>query len=392
MSARVATYLDFNAGAPPSPRVIEALLSFLSDPQRLTGNPSSTHSFGRKTKAILRDARDQVARTISADPTQIQFTSSGTESCQAAIRSVLESALEIGEKPHWILTAAEHDAVDSMTGWLEARGGSVSRVALDAEGRPKLEELESLLRPETRLVSAIWVHNETGVVTDIAELARILREKGRNQVRLHLDAAQAWGKLPIRVHETGADFLSFSGHKIGALSGTGFLWTRPGVTQGRGGRLFPGTQEGGRRGGTENFLGIASLGAASLDVDPQRYAREVGPLRDQLERLVLERIPGAILYGAGAPRVANTSLIGFGEIPSEALLMNLDLEGFAVSAGSACSSGVQGPSRVLQAMGVDERRSKSRLRISLHPGLGVAELEAFVGALARVVARLSVKT
>jgi len=365
--------------------VIEALLHFLSDPLRLTGNPSSTHAFGRKAKAVLRDARDRVARTLSADTAQIQFTSSGTESCQAAIRAVLEPALQAGEKPHWILTAAEHDAIESMAGWLEARGGSVSRLPLDFGGRPRVEELEKLIRPGTRLLSAIWVHNETGVITDIAALARITQARG---VRLHLDAAQAWGKLPIRALETGADFLSLSGHKIGALPGTGVLWTRPGMSIPVAGRLLPGTQENGRRGGTENLLGLASLGAACLDVDPDRYAREVGPLRDALECRVRELVPGAVIHGAGAPRVANTSLIGFGEIPSEPLLMNLDLEGFAVSAGSACSSGIQGPSRVLQAMGVEEPRSRSRLRISLHPGLGLPDVEAFAGALARVVARL----
>jgi cysteine desulfurase len=399
MQARAAIYLDANAGAPLSAAAIESILPLLADagasvqtggPPRafsaaILGNPSSTHSEGRSSKRRLRQAREQIARSLGPGvrPEDLIFTSSGTEANQMAVRAVLEPMLLRGEKPHWILTAGEHDAHMQMIRWLEARGGSVSLLPLCADGSLDLGKLDLLWRPETSLVSAVWVNNETGVISDIEALAREAQRRG---VPLHLDGAQAWGKLVLDLPATGARLASFSGHKIGALAGTGILWHAPEmakiVAQGA---LFPGKQEGGLRGGTENLLGAVALGAAASALDPVAWAREMGPLRERLEQEIKRAIPGARIHGQGAARVANTINLGFEGVEHDGLVMALDLAGYCVSSGSACSSGVTQPSHVLQAMGLSDARARSALRISLPPGISWRELEGFVPALSQAV-------
>lgn len=333
-------------------------------------------------KSALRRARTQVAASLGSlvRPEDLVFVSSGTEAAQMAIRSVLEPLLVKGEKPHWILSAGDHDAHHQMITWLEARGGSVSLIPLRSDGVPELDACQNLWRPETRLVSAIWVNNETGVITDALKLSRICAERS---VPLHLDAAQAWGKLPVDLARLEAKLVSFSGHKIGALAGTGVLWRSENMRLDA--PIFPGKQEGGSRGGTENLMGAASLGAAASELDPAAFRADVEPLRDRMEREILRAISGVSIYGAGAARIANTSSLGFEGIEKDGLVAALDLAGYCVSSGSACSSGITEPSRVLMAMGMSSAQARSAVRVSLARETRWEELEGFVAALARAV-------
>lgn len=377
-------YLDANAGAPLRTEVLTALPSWLA----LLSNPSSLHSFGRKAKRLLNDARDQVARSLGPRTLseQILFTSSGTEANQLAIRSTFEPALLRGEKPHWITTSVEHDSILRMVDWLKERGGTVSVLPVDSEGRPEVERLSELVRPETRLVSAIWVNNETGVITDVEQLSR---EALKARVPLHLDGAQAWGKIPLTLLDQASSstikFVSFSGHKIGALSGTGVLWRAGDVHPHP---LMPGSQEFGIRGGTENLIGILSLGTAAACLSPMTWERNLLPIRESLEREILSQIPGVIINGAGAPRVANTMNLSFERIERAGLTSALDLAGFAVSSGSACSSGVTEPSHVLLAMGRPPGLALSSIRVSFTDAIPSDAAGEFVKALASSVQRM----
>jgi len=235
---KLAIYLDANAGARVHPRVSEALRELLQDPESLGSNPSSIHSHGRKARARLVEAKDRIALSLGASAEDLVFTSSGTEANQTAIRSAFESSDESHPRPHWITTPVEHDCNRQMQGWVRERGGEISFLEVDEAGAPVVSSLAKLVRPETALVSCIWVGNETGVISDIASLSR---ECQRLAIPLHVDAAQAWGKLPIRLEELGATYAGFSAHKIGGLAGTGVLYLK------RGARLCPlirGRQEG----------------------------------------------------------------------------------------------------------------------------------------------------
>ncbi|MCM2322477.1 MAG: cysteine desulfurase [Oligoflexia bacterium] len=390
MSEKAAIYLDANAAAPLKAEVLEALSGVLkTESIGFPSNPSSVHSHGRSARRFLFEARQQVALSLGSQVflDELIFTSSGTESNQLALRLALESRLLRGEKPHWILSAAEHDSLVQMRAWLEERGGKVSELPLDAEGRPRVAELDRLWRPETALVSLIWVNNETGVITDIAEASAQVRARGG---LLHLDAAQAWGKLPLDARTSGADLLALSGHKIGAPAGTGALWVSRAFAV-RNGRPVPaivGKQEQGRRGGTENLLGAIGLGAAAAALDPRSWATRVGASRDRLEREIVERVPGARINGRGAARVANTINLNFEGVKQDGLVLALDLAGYSVSSGAACSSGVAEPSRVLLAMGRSESEARAALRISLADELPWETMEGFLTALAASVARL----
>ncbi|MFL5812241.1 MAG: cysteine desulfurase family protein [Bdellovibrionia bacterium] len=387
MSPRFATYLDANAGAPLGPEVREALLRALSS--ELLPNPSSIHAFGREAKKLLNDARENVARSfgVSSSSDQITFTSSGTEASQLAIRSVLEPAFHRGEKPHWITTPVEHDATLRMIDWTKERGGSVSFLPIDSNGAPDAQALSELVTPATRLVSAIWVNNETGVISNVEKLSE---KAAQAKIPLHLDGAQAWGKLELDLPKLGAAFVSFSGHKIGALSGTGVLWKAKAPLH-FDGALSPvilGTQESLRRGGTENLAGIISLGEASMRLKPAPWDSRVRPVRERLEKEILGRISEVKVNGAGAPRVANTLSLSFEGINRSGLVPALDLAGFAVSSGSACSSGVDEPSHVLMAMGHSKGSASASIRVSLCDEISEETQNRFIEALSASVQRL----
>lgn len=387
MPAKAAIYLDANASAPLSEAAGAELLSLLgvearAGSPRVLPNPSSPHIEGRRAKALLRRARERVAASLGADvkPEDLLFTSSGTEAAQAAIRAALEPALVRQQKPHWILTAGDHDAHVQMTSWLEARGGSVSVLGLTPQGAPDLAKLDALFRPETMLVSAIWANNETGVITDVGHLSRLCAAAS---VPLHLDGAQVWGKLLLDLRPEFAQFVSLSGHKIGALSGTGVLWCSSAAFKAA--PLFPGHQEGGARGGTENLLGAVSLGAAASELAPAAWAERLAPLRDRLEREIDCRIQGTRIHGQGALRIANTTNLGFEGVEKAGLVAALDLAGYCVSPGSACASGITEPSRVLMSMGLSSAASRSAVRVSLSQDNHWEELEGFIVALRRAV-------
>lgn len=387
LSSKFGLYLDSNAGAPLQPAVAEALRSFFESPASLIPNSSSIHAHGRQAKRWLAEARDRVAFSLGGprvDPEQVIFTSSGTEANQLAVRSVFQPLFNLGQKPHWITTPVEHDSNRQMVSWLEGQGGQVSFLPVNSRGEPQVDALEGLLRPETALVSVLWVNNETGVITDVKDL--ILRL--RRTIPLHLDAAQAWGKLPINVTELGAQFVTGSGHKIGGLAGSGFLWLARGHAAQS---VILGKQEKSRRGGTENLIGAIAMGAAAAKMTESRcqaWQERVAPLRDRLENVISERIPGTWVNGAGAPRVANTLNLNFEGVEGDGLVIALDLAGFSVSSGSACSSGVLEPSHVLMAMGRSRPQAMAAVRISLTDEMPWEELEKFVSALENTVHRV----
>lgn len=385
MQAKAAIYLDSNASAPLHPRVTRALLSFLGDASSLQANPSSLHSFGKKSRRLLENARDAVARSIDADSNQIVFTSSGTESNQTVIRAVFEPLFLLGRRPHWITTPIEHDSVLQMVDWLKARGGSVSYLPVSSSGQLDIEAVKKHRTPETALLSAIWVNNETGTITDVSRLSAVAQAA---KLPLHLDAAQAWGKVPVSLRELGADWVTFSGHKIGALPGTGVLWARSSSNLSAQNSFLLGSQEKSRRGGTESLMGAIALGAAATELNPQAWTLKLSKVRDELESKILNQIPGSFVNGGGV-RVANTLNVGFEGASNQRLLQDLDLSGFAVSAGSACSSGLNQPSHVLIALGRSEAQALSSIRISLGEDLLEGEwLEEFLAALSRSVGKM----
>ncbi|OFZ05985.1 MAG: hypothetical protein A2070_08595 [Bdellovibrionales bacterium GWC1_52_8] len=390
MLKRVATYLDSNAGAPLQPCVVDALLPFLSESDRtLIPNPSSIHSFGRNARRCLSTARQQIAGSLGPkiDPEQVIFTSGGTESNQLAVQGFLGTFLEAGVRPHWITTPVEHDSVLQIVSWFQKRGGRVSFLPVDFNGAPVVSALESLWNEQTKLVSVIWANNETGVVSDVEALSQEVVRLGGV---LHLDAAQAWGKLPIDLSRLGADMVSFSGHKIGGLAGSGALWVKPGLKLDS---LIAGKQEKGRRGGTENLLGIISMGAAASTLDlaaVESWASSLEPLRDRLQNAICERIPRVIVHGASGRRVANTLNLSFEGVASDGLVMALDLSGYAVSSGAACASGAMEPSHVLLAMGRSPGEAIGAIRISLPREVNWPVLSDFVDELEKIVNRIRV--
>jgi cysteine desulfurase len=386
---RDAIYLDANAGVLVHPRVGEALRAILQD-EIFGANPSSVHGHGRKAKHLVLEARDRVARSLGAlsNPDSLVFTSSGTEANQLVIRSVFEPLLEFKQRAHWITTPVEHDCNLQMIDWLKSRGGEVSLLPVDSKGIPDVSKLSSLLRPETALVSAIWVSNETGVISPVEELAR---ECFKASVPLHLDGAQAWGKIPVNIDELakqGLTYAAFAPHKIGGLAGTGVLWTKKGA------RLISqirGQQQANRRGGTENLLGIYAAGVAASQIgasQPIKEQEELAELRDRLQKQIQSKISGTLVNGEGAPRIAGTLSLCFEGIERDGLVQALDLEGFSVSSGSACSSGVTEPSHVLRALGRSEGLARAGLRISIPSGTPWENLESFVTILEVIVHRM----
>jgi len=381
MSFKTHVYLDANAGVPPSLKVQEALQAFFSS-KAPVANPSSIHFQGRQARRLLSEAREKVAFSIGAHPQEVIFTSSGTEANQLVIRSVLETHLSTHKKTHWILTPVEHDSTRQMIEWLKNQGGEVDFLPLDQCGIPQAKVLKDKICPETALVSSIWANNETGLITPIEKLGEICEAF---HIPLHLDAAQVWGKLPIQVQTIKANYLTFSGHKIGSFGGVGAVWVKNKSP------IHPfifGKQEKGRRGGTENLIGIMSLGVAASHIDPLQWDQRVRRLRDQLEEEITQRIPGTHIHGALGKRIANTSNLSFEGVQEEGLILALDLEGYSLSAGSACSSGVLEPSHVLMAMGQSAQAAMAAVRISMIDEIPWEDLQNFVTVLEKSVERI----
>lgn len=374
-------YLDHNATTPVDPRVIDAMARVLGEE---FGNPSSVHHFGQQAKARVDQARTAVAGLVGADPAEIVFTSGGTEADNLAIRGAAE-ALDPTGRRHLVTSGIEHEAVLRTVAALTRRGWQATVLAVDASGIVTPGALREALSPSTALVSLMHANNEIGTVQPVAELAALAHEHG---ALFHTDAVQSTGKIPVDVHALGVDLLSMSAHKFYGPKGVGALWIR------RGTRLVPtltgGRHERNRRAGTENVPGIVGMGVAAELARATMGAASaaLAALRDRLEARILAEVPHATLNGAIAPRVPNTTNISFDGVEAESLLIALDLEGVAVSTGSACSSGTLEPSHVLKAMGLSAHRTQSSIRFSVGAGNTEAQIDRVAALLPRVVEKL----
>jgi len=363
------TYLDHNASSPLRPEARAATITALDT----AGNPSSVHAEGRRVRAIVEAAREQVAALVGAKPSEVVFTSGATEANNAVMAAGWKAIC---------VSAIEHDSVLAPA---RASGAKVIVLPSDSNG---IVDLQAIAAPLARaadlgervLLSVMMANNETGVIEPIAEAAALAREHGAS---LHVDAVQAPGRIPVKFAELGADTLVISAHKLGGPRGVGALIVRDGVNLAA--LIKGGGQERRRRGGTENVAGIAGFGAAA-----EAVAREAGvvermaKLRDALEDGALRATPGAVVVSRGAARIANTSCIAVPGKAAETLVIRLDLEGVAVSAGAACSAGTVGPNSVLEAMGLGTDIARSAVRVSLGPQTTDQDIAAFLAAWEKV--------
>jgi cysteine desulfurase len=373
-------YFDHNATTPVAPEVLEVLAPCLG---QVYGNASSIHHFGQAAKQKLEHSRRQLATLIHANPTDLVFTSGGTEADNMAVLGVARAAT--GPSRHVVTSAIEHPAVLAGCIQLEKEGVAVTRVRTGSGGVVQADDVLRALRPDTVLVSVMHANNELGTVQPVAEIARVTRER---RIPLHVDGVQALGKIPVDVEELGADLYSMSGHKIYAPKGVGALWVRKGTRMAP--ITFGGHHERDRRPGTENVPGIVSFGAAAELAGRNLVAEteRLTTLRDRLESAILDRIPGSGINGSRWSRVPNTSNIYFDGIDGEALVIALDLRGFSVSTGAACSSGALTPSHVLTAIGLGSDRARASMRFSLGRSNTVQQVDSLVEALEASVAHL----
>lgn len=373
-------YLDHNATTPVCPEAWEAMLPFLRENW---ANPSSGYRFARPARQAVQTAREQVAALLGAAPEEIVFTSGGTESSNAAIRSAV--ALH-PDRRHLVTCATEHDATLRPCEELAAQGYEVTFLPVDGEGRIDLAAYEAALRPgQTALVSLMWANNETGVIHPIAAAAAMAHARG---ILFHTDAVQAAGKVPLDLSETRVHCASLSGHKFHAPKGVGVLYVKSGA------RFHPsqlgGGQEGGRRSGTLNVPGIAAMGAAAeaarshLAIDHGALARH----RDQFEAELIRRIPGVHLHAARAPRLPGTSNFRLDGVDAQGAILLLDTQRICVSGGSACATGSIKPSHVLTSMGLGSRPARETLRVSLARTTTAEELDSALNALQTAAAKL----
>jgi cysteine desulfurase len=374
-------YMDHNATTPLAGAVADRMSAVLREE---FGNPSSVHHFGQRAKAAIDEARSAVADLIGADPSEVIFTSSGTESDNAAIRGTAE-ALEPGGRRQLVSSGIEHEAVLNTLKALARRGWQVSMVPVGASGLVTAEGLAAALTEQTGLVSFMHANNEIGTIQPVAELTRLAKARG---AIVHTDAVQTAGKIPVNVKALGVDLLSLSAHKFYGPKGVGALWVRRGL------RLLPfmtgGKQERGRRAGTENVAGIVGMGVAAR-LALAHMAEEslrLASLRDRLEERILRSVTGTAVNGDPATRVPNTTNISFDRVEAESLLIALDLEGIAVSTGSACSSGTLEPSHVLKAMGLPAHRTQNSIRFSLGAANSEADVDRVAAVLPGVVDKL----
>jgi len=348
-------YLDNNATTRLAPEALEAMLPWLDGHY---GNAGSAHVLGRLAEGAVVHAREQVAALLGCQAGEVVFNGGGTEGLNHALRGVFDA---LPAKRHCILTAVEHSATLAIGVWLKAQGAEVTVLGVDGEGRLDLGALEAALRPDTALVSVMAANNETGVVFPLAEVAALVKARG---ALFHVDATQAVGKMPLDLGRLPVDLLNFSGHKFHGPKGVGALFVRRGL------RIKPfmigGGQERGRRGGTENVPGIVGLGrAAELAVAHLGGMEAVRALRLGFEATLLDNVSGVKVFGAGAERLPNTSLINFLGLEGEALLLKLSDRGVCASTGSACATGQKEPSHVLRAMGVAPAECQGTVRFSL---------------------------
>ena len=378
-------YLDHNATTPVDPSVLDAMQPFFSDAY---GNASSIHSAGQRARAAVDAARTAVAHLIGAKPSEIVFTSGGTEADNLAILGLVDSARAASpRRPHLITTAIEHHAVLNAAEYAAKQGIDVTFIPVSATGVVDPADIRAALRPETLLISVMHANNELGTIQPIEEIASVAAEA---DVYFHTDAVQSAGKLPLNVNAMGVDLLTLSAHKIYGPKGAGALYVRSGtpiVPQ-----MFGGHHERDRRPGTENVPAIAGFGrAAELAAQHLATADEstrIAQLRDKLEHEILAAVPGARVNGDRAHRVANTTNISFDGVAGEAFVIALDLLGISVSTGAACSSGAIEPSHVLRAIGLTDAQAESSIRFSLGRSTTTAEIDYVAGAVKATVERM----
>ena len=374
-------YLDHNATTPVDPSAVAAVTNALREQ---FGNASSVHAFGQAAKTIVDDARAAVAGLIGAGPQEIVFTSGGTESDNLAIRGVAEALLP-AKRRHLIATSIEHEAVLYTLTALAKRDWITTLLPVGGSGVVDPQALDAVITSDTALVSVMHANNEIGTIQPLAELSAIAHRHG---ALFHTDAVQSVGKLKVDVADLDVDLLSLSAHKCYGPKGVGALWVR------RGSRLVPtitgGKQERNRRAGTENVPGIAGLGAAARLAlqKTETEAARIAALRDLLEAGILDRVSGTLVNGDPTRRISNTTNISFDRVEAESLLIALDLEGIAVSTGSACSSGTLQPSHVLRAMGFSPHRAQNSIRFSLGSGNTADEIDRVIDVLPNVVDKL----
>lgn len=383
-------YLDNNATTSVAPEVVEEMLPCFTEHY---GNPSSVHRLGTKPAAKIRDARKKVAAFLGCDETEIVFTSCGSESDNLAILGALEA---LPDKKHIVTTAVEHPAVSGVFERKKALGYDVTTLGVDGEGRLDLDELRRCLRDDTALVSIMYANNETGVIFPMREIVEIV--KGRGETRgasastspplLHVDAVQAIGKIPLDLSRLAIDMIAISGHKFHGPKGVGVLFCRRGVPCKP--VFFGGSQERGRRPGTENVPGIVGiakaceLAAKNLD----HYGSEVRRLRDKFESTMLATVPDTRINGGGPPRLPNTSNIVFRGVDGRSMLLLMDEAGVYASAGSACKTGAGVPSPVLAAMGVPIEEAVGSVRFSLSASTSEADIDYALEIIPPIVERM----
>ena len=373
-------YFDHNATTPLAPEALEAMASCLGETY---GNASSIHYFGQQAKRVLEESRARLAGLMGCRPADLAFTGGGTEADNMAVLGAVRAARP-GPK-HVITTAIEHPAVLGPCGQLEHEGVAVTRLALGPDGVLDPEEVRRALRPDTVLVTVMHGNNELGTVQPLAEIAAVARAAG---VAVHSDGVQALGKIPVDVTALGVDFYSVTAHKIYGPKGVGALYVRKGANMAA--VAYGGHHERDRRPGTENVPGIAGFGAAAAVAqhDLAADSARLLALRDRLEAGALGRIPRSGVNGAPGRRTPNTSNLYFDGIDGEALVIALDLRGFAVSTGAACSSGALAPSHVLTGIGLSADRARASMRFSLGRANTAEQVDALLDALDTEVARL----
>jgi cysteine desulfurase len=385
-------YLDANATTPVLPEVVEAMLPYFTT---ASGNPSSAHQAGQRTRSAVEHARAAVAKFLNCTPKEIVFTSGGTESDNLALFGILQPYLDNHAPAHLITTQIEHHAVLYAAQSLESRGIEVTYLAPNSEGLIDPATFESALKPHTKLISIMLANNETGVIQPVGKIARIAKAFNP-AILIHTDAVQAAAKLPLDLggpalsgEFKNVDLLALSGHKMYAPQGTGILFVRKGV------QLTPlfhgGPHERQRRAGTENVPGIVALGRASELAQTWLASdapAQLSTLRDRLESGLLATIPNTHINGSTTHRTPNTTNLRFTGVDAEALLIALDMQGISASFGAACQSGATEPSHVLLAMGLTPTEARSSLRLSLSRLTTEAEIDEALRILPAAVARL----
>jgi cysteine desulfurase len=376
-------YLDHAATTPVRAEVLEAMLPFLGP--AAFGNPSSAHRFGRTARAGIEEARRQVATALGAEPSQVIFTSGGTEADNLAVVGASLAAGAEGRPMHAAVCATDHKAVLAAAHAVARLGGSETVLPVDSHGILDLAALDAALAARPAIVSVMWVNNEVGTVQPVGEIGRRCRAAG---TMFHTDAVQAFGQLPVTMEATGATLLTISGHKIGAPKGIGAL-----VVQSRAAVeaiIHGGGQQFGLRPGTENVPGSVALGKAAELAAAEQAAKatRLGKLRDELAARIRIAIPDIVWIAEGAPRAPHVLSLGIPGADAEALLMHLDLQGVAASGGSACTTGAAEPSHVLTAMGVPRELALCTIRFSMGRETTQADIDRAVAVLPTVVAKV----